>query len=256
MDRRTNVLRLGPRSEARSARSGRLILLAALLLALCMAAYVRREGRNSDCAWPGEPLRDPGQPATVWHLSADADFAEELSDRYMLTHDGPHSGHFVSFAAADKAESQCLTKLFDEISRSHGVTGPQVAEAFGHNRNWADWGESLSFLLLYVAAVSMSTQRVWSSHPPADGWIEGILLLTFCSLAFAAGAVALGENWVNLAEGLRIGTGHLGNRAERSLFCHHRLQLFGISLCMFWLIAAVSGWRNRPSSQNPCQSWD
>jgi len=215
-----------------------------------MAAYVRRDGRNSDCTWPGEPLRDPGQTATVWHLSADAEFAEELSDRYMLTHYGPQSGHFVSFAAADKAEGQCLTKLFDEIGRNHGVTEPQVAGAFGHNRNWADWGESLSFLLIYVAAVRMSTQRVWSSHPPADGWIEGILLLTFCSLAFAAGAVALGENWLNFAECLRIGTGHLGNRGERSFLYHHRMQLFGISLCMFWLIAAVSGWRNRLSSQN------
>lgn len=198
--------------------------------------------------WSGEPLRDPEPTVTVWHLSADAEFAEELSDRYMLKHYGPHSGHFVSFAAADQAEAQCLSKLFDEIGRNHAVTRPQVADAFRHNHNWADWGESLSFLLLYVEVVRTWTQHVWSRHPPTDGWAEGILLLTFCSLAFAAGAVALGENYVNTVEGLRIGTGHLGNRVEHPFFYHHRVQMFGISLCLFWLIAAVSGWRNRPSS--------
>ena len=66
----------------------------------------------------------------------------------------------------------------------------------------------------------MSTQRVWSSHPPADGWIEG-----FCFSHFVCWRLQQGS-------------------------------CFGRELGMFWLIAAVSGWRNRPSSQNPCQSWD
>ena len=210
-----------------------------------MALYLRREGRNSDCKWPGELLRDFRQTTTVWHLSADAEFAEELADRNMLTHYGPHSGHFVSFAAADKAEGQCLMKLFDEIGRSHGVIAQQIAKASGHNRNWADWGESLSFLFLYVAAVRVLTQRIWSSNPPVDGWTAGIVLLIFYSLTFATGALLLGENWITFAENLRIGTGHLGNRGERSFFYHHRMTLFGISLSMFWFIAAVTGWRDR-----------
>jgi hypothetical protein len=222
------------------------VLAVTLLFVLLMAACVRREGRNSDCTWPGEALRHLGQPATVWHLSADAEFAEDLADRYMISHDGPQSGHFVSFVVASEAEDRCLTKLFNEVGRIHGVTGRQVAGLLGHNLYWTDMGESLSFLLAYAFAASLATRRIWSRYPPADGWTEGILLLMFCSLAFAAGAVAVGENWVIIAESLRIGAGHLGERAQRSFFSHHRIQLFWISLVMFWLIAAASGWKARP----------
>lgn len=218
----------------------------ALLLALCMVACVSREGRNSACTWAGE-AEHPGQAATDWHLGADAEFAEELADRYMITHYGPQSGHFVSFDVASEAEGRCLTKLFDEVGQIHGVTGQQVAVALRHNLYWTDLSESLSFLLVYAFAASLATRRIWSRYPPANGWTEGILLLMFCSLAFATGAVAMGENWVIVAESMRIGAGHLGDRAQRSFFSHHRMQLFGISLVMFWLIAVPSGWRNRPA---------
>jgi hypothetical protein len=168
----------------------------------------------------------------------------------MITHYGPQSGHFVSFAVASEAEDRCLTKLFDEVGQIHGVTGQQVAGTLWHDLYWTDLGESLSFLLIYAFAASVATRRIWSRYPPANGWTEGILLLMFCSLAFAAGAVAVGENWVILAESVRIGAGHLGERAQRSFFSRHRMQLFGISLVIFWLISAASGWRNRPVAGN------
>ena len=69
------------------------------------------------------------------------------------------------------------------------------------------------FLLIYAFAASLMIRCIWSRYPPADGWTEGILLLMFCSLAFATGAVAIGENWIIAAETVRIGAGHLGNRA-------------------------------------------
>ena len=47
----------------------------------------------------------------------------------MVTHYGPPSGHFVSFAAASEAADSCLTKLFNEVGEIHSVTGQQVAGA-------------------------------------------------------------------------------------------------------------------------------
>ena len=214
-----------------------------LLLAAFTVTGVRWQGRNSDCAWPEEASRG-SQAATVWHLSADAEFAGELADRFTGAHHGPQSGQFISLAAAFGAKGDCLAKLLDQISQTHGVTRQQLAVALDQNRNWADWAESLSFLLLYAVIASLASRRVWSRYPPTDGWREGILLLAFCSLVFAAGAVALGEFFVTLAESVRIGTGHLGNRMGDSFFSRHHVQLFEIGFVIFWLMAVESGWQS------------
>src|SRR6478752_3228554 len=76
-------------------KAGLLSSGAAVLLVLS-SGCVRREGRNTDCVWPGEPRAtqlDPSQPVTSRHLSADLEFAEELADRYTNIHYGPHSGY-------------------------------------------------------------------------------------------------------------------------------------------------------------------
>ncbi len=70
-----------------SARS--VVLLACLMAAGCM----RRDGRNSDCRWPTEAA---GQSPDARHLSADAEFAEDLAIRYADVHHGLRTPGFVS----------------------------------------------------------------------------------------------------------------------------------------------------------------
>jgi len=60
-------------------------LMATLVLLLCATGCVRRDGRNSDCRWPREPAN---HPADARHLSADAEFAEDLAIRYADTNHG------------------------------------------------------------------------------------------------------------------------------------------------------------------------
>jgi hypothetical protein len=47
-----------------------------------MVGCVRRDGRNSDCKWPCEI---PVHSADARHLSADAEFGEDLAIRYADT---------------------------------------------------------------------------------------------------------------------------------------------------------------------------
>jgi hypothetical protein len=46
---------------------------------------LRRDGRNSDCRWPGE---SSNHPVSARHLSTDAEFAEDLAIRYADVHFG------------------------------------------------------------------------------------------------------------------------------------------------------------------------
>jgi hypothetical protein len=54
-----------------------------LLVSLTIVGCIRREGRNADCKWPAEISR---QSANARHLSADAEFAEDLAIRYADAH--------------------------------------------------------------------------------------------------------------------------------------------------------------------------
>ena len=60
-------------------QAGLRLAAAFVLVLFCAAGCVRREGRNSDCRWPGETGE---HPASEWHLSRDAEFAEDLAIRY------------------------------------------------------------------------------------------------------------------------------------------------------------------------------
>lgn len=63
-------------------------LLIAMGFVLGLSGCVRRDGRNSDCRWPGEASN---HSVSARHLSADAEFGEDLAIRYADTHFGPRS---------------------------------------------------------------------------------------------------------------------------------------------------------------------
>ena len=83
--------------------------LAAALVLLCAAGCVRRDGRNSDCRWPGET---GGHPASAWHLSRDAEFAEDLAIRYAYVHYW-HTPYWAGYGAA---RDRCVGTLFEQIA--------------------------------------------------------------------------------------------------------------------------------------------
>src|SRR5215831_16270288 len=107
------------------------VLCVMTLFTLTAAGCVRREGRNSDCRWPGET---PAHSADARHLSGDAEFAEDLAIRYADTHFGLRTPGYVSGEEYDAARDRCMASLCDRIATAHGVSVETVAIALGRNR--------------------------------------------------------------------------------------------------------------------------
>src|SRR5262245_22418530 len=86
-----------------------------LLELLVLSGCVRREGRNSDCQWPGT-LEGSGRDVNQRNLRADLEFAEELAIRYMDAHHGPRNPE-----AAAQAKNRCMGTLLAQIGKEHGI---------------------------------------------------------------------------------------------------------------------------------------
>lgn len=183
----------------------------AMVLVLCLGGCVRRDGRNSDCRWPGETSN---HPVSTRHLSEDAEFAEDLAIRYADTHFGLHSPTPSENYEAER--DACMERLFEKIGKEHGVPVEQVSDALGRNRAYIDLAELLPFALLYTLAAIVVARITWRRYPPAeDGWTSGTAMALFISLAFAATSALLGEVWNWAVEGHRIGNSHMSYRAGR-----------------------------------------
>jgi hypothetical protein len=204
-----------------------------LAFVLGVAGCVRRDGRNSDCRWPGETSLNP---VSARHLSADAEFAEELAIRYADAHFGRQSPNPSEIYPVER--DRCIARLFEEIGKQHGVSVEQVSDSLGQNRAYLDISEILPFALLYSFAAFMGARMIWRRYAPAEvGWASGITMALFVSVAFAAGSSLLGEVWNWMVEGYRIGNGHMSYRADRLFWTRHRFELFAAALLVFWLAA-------------------
>ena len=198
---------------------------------------MRRDGRNSDCHWPGE---SPVRATDPRHLSADAEFAEDLAIRYADVHHGLRTPNYVSREAYEAARDGCMARLFQEIAREHGVRVEQVSAALGRNRERIDLAINLPFVLLCCIAAAGIARVIWIRYPPADhGWMAGALMTLFLSVVFAIGSVLLGELWAWTAESYRIGNGHMSYRLQRLPWAHHRSVLFAGSVAVFWAAATL-----------------
>jgi hypothetical protein len=209
----------------------RLVIVMALVVGA--GGCVRRDGRNSDCRWPGETSNDP---VSARHLRADAEFAEDLAIRYADTHFGPRSPN-PSETHGDERD-RCMERLFAEIGKEHGVPVERVSGSLGQNRTYIDMAEVLPFGLLYSVASIVFTRIIWRRYAPAEnGWVPGITMALFISLALAAGCTMLGEQWNWIVETYRIGNEHMSYRANRLFWARHRSELFAAALIIFWLAA-------------------
>src|SRR5882724_10116016 len=131
--------------------------LAALLFSLTIVGCVRRDGRNADCKWPAETA---AHSADARHLSADAEFAEDLAIRYADTHHGLRTPYYVSGEAYDAARDGCMAALFEQIAKEHGVPAAQVSGSLGRNRAQIDIAVNLPFALLYGLVAAAAARMV------------------------------------------------------------------------------------------------
>lgn len=215
--------------------------LIATVFVLWVSGCVRSDGRNSDCRWPGEASN---HSVSARHLSADAEFAEDLAIRYADAHFGRHSATPSENYEAER--DACMDRLFAEIGKEHGVPVEQVSDSLGRNRAYIDVAELLPFALLYGLVAIVAACKIWRRYPPAeDGWTPGIVMALFVSLAVAATSALLGEVWNWIVEGHRIGNSHMSYRAGRLFWHSHRLELFVAALLIFWLAAMLAARRAR-----------
>jgi len=210
-----------------------------ILAMIATASCVRTEGRNTDCKWPGEnPLRD----ATPGHLSADAEFAEDLAIRYADVHHGLRTPGYVSGEAYAAARDKCMDSLFEEIARQHGVSTERVAGSLGSNRGMLDLAINVPFGLFYLVLTLLCARLVWRKYPIVDhGWIPGAVMALFVSLAMALAGSMLGEVWSGLVETCRIGNGHMSYRTFRLWWPRHRTEVFLVGLVASWATRAIAG---------------
>jgi hypothetical protein len=207
----------------------------AILMVFVLGAggCVRRDGRNSDCRWPGEISN---HSVSARHLSADAELAEDLAIRYADVHFGRRTPNASPNYPIER--DRCMERLFAEIGKEHGVPVEQVSASLGRNRAYIDMAEVLPFALLYGLAAIVCAGMIWRRYAPAeDGWAPGIIMGLFVSLALAAGGTLLGEIWNWIVETHRVGNNHMSYRADRLFFAQHRLELFLAALMIFWLAA-------------------
>jgi hypothetical protein len=211
--------------------------LVILIAMIGLTGCVRRDGRNSDCKWPSHPQAKTfqlNQPGYQQHLREDVEFAEELAIRYMDVHYGPRDPQ-----AAGQAMNRCLGILLGEIGNDHGITAKEAFKFFGQRSMAVDIGINLPFILLYGLAGDILIRRLRRRYPPGEDWIALGVVIVFYTLAFGFGGLLLGGMWSNAVESLRVGSGHLSNRALRLPWNRHQGEILAFLVVMFVGIAAV-----------------
>jgi hypothetical protein len=191
-----------------------------LLNSISLGGCVRRDGRNSDCKWPGEPNATrlhPDQQRNTGHLRKDVEFAEELAVEYMDAHYGPRSGNFQSQHVADQALNTCLGTLIEQIANSHDVPSGEATNFVGRRSLAIDVAVSTPFVLLYGLLARMLIDKLRRRYRPENGWMVALAMIIFASLVLGVGGTMLGQQWSILAENVRVGNGHLSYRVDRYL---------------------------------------
>ena len=227
------------------------VISAMLLSLLITGGCVRRDGRNADCKWPPENLI---RSADSRHLSADAEFAEDLAIRYADSHYGLRSTNYVSGDAYATARDGCMEKLFKQIANEHGVSVALLSGSLGRNRAVIDLAVNLPTLLLYCFAVTGIARFLWHKYPYEEhGWIPAAPMAVFLSFVIAAAIMMFGDVWSGAVESLRIGNGHMSYRLQRLWWLRHRPELFTGAVIVFWLAVvatAVRSQSNTPAAAN------
>jgi len=145
-----------------------------------------------------------------------------------------------------------MASLFEQVAKEHGVPVELVSRSLGRDRAGIDLAINLPFLLLYCLAAIAVARWLWRKYQPAEhGWIPGVMMAVFLSLAMAIGCTMLGEVWSWIAEGHRVGNSHMSHRVERLWWVRHQSGLFAGAVIAFWVAAAAAArrvWSSGPAS--------
>lgn len=213
------------------------------LVLVATAGCVRTKGRNADCRWPGEV---PLSKATPAHLSADAEFAEDLAIRYADVHFGLRTPGWISEESYNAARDGCMSSLFDEVAKQHGVATEKVSTSLGLNRGAVDMAINFPIVLLCLCLASLCGRFIWRKYPVAEhGWIPGAVMASFIGVALALGCTMVGEMWGFTVETYRIGNDHLSYRATRLWWARHEMEAFVVALVVDLVAVGIAGFRSQ-----------
>jgi hypothetical protein len=221
--------------------------LLCFVLLFGLSGRAHSDQRNSDCRWPLERPRqlDLKNAAARTHLRQDAQLAEDLAIRYADAHNGPHSGHFESWAGYNNARNLCMSWLFTTVATDDGVTEKEVSEAITQRPVSFDLAVMLSFAVFYFLGANAMAQRVWRRFPLQEGWRAGIIATVAVSIVVSAAGVFTGAIWAGIAESIRLGSGHLSYRLDRIPWRHHQVAFFVVGFILFWIAAAMQSRRRQ-----------
>lgn len=214
-----------------------ILLLACGILTGCVS---ESSGPDAVCQWRGDTTGalDLTDPRQAQHLSNDAEAAEDLAIRYADGHDRPANGSGITIAEYHQTRDQCMAALFQVVADRHLVTPQQVRESINKHRHISlDWAVMLSFGLLYGLFVNGFVRRIWLRFPPKQDRLLGIMATVVMAPVVSLLGVAVGELWAFEAETLRIGYGHLVQRAERIPWGRYRPAIFVAGLVVFWILS-------------------
>ncbi len=207
------------------------------LLTSCMR---EDSGPDAVCAWPAEAERplNLGDGRHAQHLSDDAGKAEDIAVRFGDGHSRPMNAGGPTIAEYQQVIGSCMATLYERIAEQHHVTPQQVSASLGaHRRTSLDVLVMTAFAVLYAFLVNRFVGGIWRRFPPAqDRWL-GIAATVFISPVASLLGVLLGGIWSSYTETLRIGYGHLVQRAERIPWYHHLTAIFVVGVLMFWILS-------------------
>jgi len=231
----------------RAMRTG--ALYAAMMYLVFAQGCIRRAGRNTDCKWQPEI---PLHAATERHLSADAEFAEDLAIRYADSRHGLHSANYVSNDAYVAARDACLQSLFQKIARQHGAEVTRVSAALGHNRARVDVAVNLPFAVVYVTALIFVAGWTAKKYPAREHrWVTTLTIALVGSVVMAVLGCLVAELYAGAAEAWRLGNGHLSYREQRVWPVAHQGVLLITEMIVFWGLFLGFGRNRRRSTPKP-----
>jgi hypothetical protein len=194
------------------------------------------DGRDRRCELPADSVRplDLTRREDRAHLRDDAATAESWAIAYADVSPARRE----SPAAYAQATNDCMVTLFAQVSRIHTV-GPDVVREYSRHRN--SGFDAMVFLALgtmYVMAAYAMAGRI-ARRFRADEWAAGACAILALSLAAAFMAVSIGEMLSIGAEILRVGNGHLSDRADRLPWRRHHALVFVAGVGTFWLLSLL-----------------
>jgi hypothetical protein len=143
-----------------------------------------------------------------------------------------------------------MSQLFQAIAKRRSATEQDVRESLNRRPIGFDLAVILSFALILAFALSRITQAVIRTHLQNNAWLVTLLMLTFLSLAAGVTALMVGAQWGTIAEGLRLGTGHLSYRSDRIPWNRHPFIVFWAGTLLAGAIGVVQCRRDPTSRQS------